>query len=208
VDNRLNLKETEVRFMSGTNTTEAQQFIRDWHYSHLVPSGQNIFVGWFAGSGMSDLFSDGLYAVANFGIGVNPYQAGFLARESGCDVTNDNMVELKRLCRVEPKDDALPLTHFLSRCHKLLKKEGYKYVVSFSDPDHGHNGGIYKASNYEHLGTTVAEQHIVDKDGKPFHRRRYHHEARARGVSYTEARDILQVTTVKTAKKDRWFYKL
>jgi hypothetical protein len=72
-----------------------------WHYSHVVPTGKNIFFGWF---------QDGtLYAVADYGVGVNPYQAAFLNRTVGTVVVMpETLVELKRLCRSEPKREYAP----------------------------------------------------------------------------------------------------
>ena len=175
----------------------SRPFIERWHYSGCVPTGKNIFLGWYTGTL--------LYAVADYGVGVNPYQAAFLSRTTGHDVTKTNLLELKRLCRIEPKNPSLPLTAFLSRCHKLLKRLGYTYIISFSDPGHGHNGGIYKAANFTYLGTTNPEYHAIDKDGNIRHRRYYYRYARRNGVTMAEARTELGLRRVKTAAKDRWF---
>ena len=175
----------------------ARPFIEEWHYSNKVPTGKNIFIGWYSGGV--------LYAVADYGIGVNAYQASFLSRVTGLNVLNNNMLELKRLCRIEPRNDLLPLTAFISRCHKLLKKDGYRHIVSFSDPMHGHDGGIYKASNFIHLGKTNAENHAIDKDGVIRHRRFYYRHAKRHNLSMAEARLALGLKLVKTEKKDRWF---
>lgn len=178
----------------------ARSFIERWHYSECVPTGRNIFFGWFI---------DGcLYAVADYGIGVNPYQHSFLARITGEDVTKANLLELKRLCRTEPRRDGYPLTAFLSKCHGILKRMGYGYVVSFSDPNYGHNGGIYKAANFRHLGQTNPEYHIVDADGNPRHRRYPYRYARRKGISIKEAREELGLSRVRTVPKDRWLFEL
>jgi len=124
---------------------------------------KNIFYGCFV-NGL-------LYAVADYGIGVNAFQASYLTRLTGFDVSNENMLELKRLCRIEPKDEKIQLTEFIAKCHKLLIKLGYRFIVSFSDPMYGHNGGIYKAANFKHLGTTSPEVHVKDSDGNIRHRR-------------------------------------
>ena len=179
---------------------ESRPFIEKWHYSGVVPTGQNIFFGWYDNTGK-------LYAVADYGIGVNPYQAPFLSRITGFIVENKNLLELKRLCRVEPKQNK-PLTRFLSLCHKKLKKMGYKYVVSFSDPEEKHNGGIYKAANFLHLGQTNPEMHLIDKDGNKRHRRYAYRHARRNGIHVSKSREILGVSPVKTMPKDRWFLKI
>lgn len=178
----------------------AKPFICQWHYSRVVPKGRNLFFGWYV---------DGdLYAVANFGWGVNPYQPTYLARETGLPITNDNLMELKRLARMEPKIEGLQLTQFLGGCFKLLKKMGVKYCVSFSDPEWGHRGTIYKAMNFKHMGQTQEEMHVVDSNGVKRHRRYPYRYAKANNCSIEEARQILGLTRIKTLPKDRWFRKL
>jgi hypothetical protein len=185
----------------------AKPFIEKWHYSARCPTGKNIFFGWFV-HGDDDLFGETLYAVADYGIGVNPYQAKFLSDLTGINVKNECLLELKRLCRTEPKHESLSLTSFISKCHKILKREGYRYIISFSDPSYGHDGGIYKAANFKHLGKTNAETHAIEEDGTVRHRRLYFRYARRNGIDVSTARDELNLKLVKTPQKDRWFIKL
>ena len=179
---------------------DAKAFIETYHYSKIVPAGQNIFFGWF--------LENDLYAVANYGIGVNTYQSEFLSKITGFEITDDNLIELKRLCRKEPRNDNFPLTKFLSICHKKLKKMKYKFVVSFSDPEHKHNGGIYKASNFMHLGVTRSEVHFIDKDGGFIHRRIPRHHQLKTGLSFKESVKTLGLTANITKPKDRWLIKI
>lgn len=190
----------------------AEDFIIKWHYSRRCPTGKNIFFGWYINTGessiYSDMFGNVLYAVADYGIGVNPYQAQSLSKLTGFNVENDKLLELKRLCRIEPKLELFPLTKFISQCHKMLRKEGYCYIVSFSDPNYGHTGGIYKAANFLYLGKTNAELHTVDKDGVIRHRRYYFRYARRNNVDMNQAREDLGLSIIKTMPKDRWFIKI
>jgi hypothetical protein len=207
VGDPVNLKELLVREASHE---DASFFIPKWHYSGIVPSGFNIFFGVEHGE-MADLFSREFYAMAAYGVGSNPFMSQSLSELTGLVITDDNCLELRRLCRSEPKQD-IPLTWFLSRCHKLLKRRGYKYVVSFSDPSHGHTGGIYKAANFAHLGQTQAIIHNINEAGEIIHRRiPYHHKRRMGypdGVGMEMARKDLGLTKIKTPPKDRWFLKL
>ena len=184
---------------------EAKDFIEKWHYSAKCPTGKNIFFGWYYDDGP---FNDKLYAIVDYGIGVNAYQAKFLSRVTGLNVQNDTLLELKRLARIEPKDEDLNLTQFISKCHKLLKQEGFMYIVSFSDPTHNHTGGIYKASNFRNLGKTNAENHAVEKDGTIRHRRYYFRYAQRNNITNAEARERLGLKLIKTLPKDRWFISL
>jgi hypothetical protein len=176
---------------------KARSFIEQWHYSHNIPKGSHMLFGWF--------FDHELYAVADYGNGVNPHQAKYLSRITGCEVTNDNLVELKRLCRTEPRLE-VQLTEFISRCHRLLRKTtSVRYVVSFSDPEYNHSGGIYKAANFRHLGKTQAELHVVDKQGNKRHRRLPYRYAKRNNCTIAEARLKLGFEVCKTKPKDRWF---
>jgi hypothetical protein len=180
--------------------TVAEPFIKQWHYSRRVPTGRNVFFGWYT--------DEGLYAVADYGIGVNCYQAEYLARQTGQDVGSSNLLELKRLARVEPPQDDMPLTRFLKICHTILKRDGVRFILAFSDPDHGHNGGLYKAANFTYLGKTNAERHVVDGGGQQDHRRRVLRYAERHTVSPASARRRLGLRIQKTSPKDRWFLAL
>lgn len=190
----------------------AKPFIEKWHYSARCPTGKNIFFGLYANAvdyGLEgDMFGEILYAIADYGIGVNPYQARSLSKLTGLDIQGDKLLELKRLARIEPKIDKLPLTLFIAKCHKLLRKKGFCYIVSFSDPAHGHSGGIYKASNFQHLGQTNSETHAVEGDGTVRHRRLYFRYARRNNVSVAQARKELGLELIKTVPKDRWFLQI
>jgi len=149
-----------------------------------------------------------LYAVAVFGNGVNPYQESYLTRVTGLTVTLKNLVELKRLARSSPKEK-YPMTRFMSSCHRVLRDENrVRYVISFSDPDQGHTGTLYKAANYIHIGKTKAEMHVVDKDGVRRHRRVAYRLAKRKDISIAAARDELGFTCIKTSPRDRWFLPL
>lgn len=180
----------------------ARPFIEQWHYSKRVPTGRNIFFGWF--------YEDSalLYAVSNYGIGVNPYQYQFLERELGIKYTQDTLLELKRLCRIEPRVETAPLTQFLAQCHRSLVLLGVRAIISFSDPEQGHTGGIYKAANFQHLGVTNPEWHLVDAQGVKRHRRFAFRYARRKGISIANARRELGLSRVQTKPKDRWFLRL
>ena len=189
---------------------ECRPFVERWHYSGKVPTGRNYFFVMESGE-QRDLLSSEVYAAACYGPSASQSMHTGLARMTGKGVTFDNMVELRRLCRREPKD-GMPLTWFLSRCHKLLKKQGIKYIVSFSDPMHNHNGGIYKAANFTHLGKTAAATHNIDAEGNIIHRRIPYHHKRAKGypdgVGMEMARADLGLKKYTTPPKDRWFLEL
>jgi hypothetical protein len=146
--------------------TTAKIFVEDHHYSHKMPRGKSVCFGWFDG--------ETLYAVANYGVGVNMMAHDYLARNTTLPVTQFNLFELKRLCRVGEKNDSSrhPLTQFLSVCHNFLHRDyGIDFIVSFSDPEHNHQGELYRIANFINLGSTRAEVHYVGPDRSFVHRR-------------------------------------
>ena len=165
------------------------EFVETWHYSRRMPTGKNINFGAF--------IDEILYAVIVLGIGVNPYQAKFLGVE--------NTMEIKRLCRIEPKSDKYPLSKLISVAIKMARK-AYKFdaVVAFADPEQSHHGGIYKASGFEFKGTTNAEWHTVDRGGNKRHRRYAFRYARRVNITVEEARNALGLKRIKTEPKNRW----
>jgi len=136
------------------------------------------------------------------------------------DGTRGNLTILKRLCRKGGKDDALdprsrsrgeiPMTQFLAFCHRVLREFfGIRCIMAYSDPAAGHDGGIYRAANFVHLGTTKAEQHVQDADGRIMHRRGVYHYRRRCGVeTVAQVRDMLGLSLIMTPPKDRWFIDL
>lgn len=175
----------------------AAPFVRRWHYSGDVPKGSHTFFGWY-------LYGS-LYAVADYGNNVNPYQTSYLSRTLELPgLEGSSWLELKRLCRREPKALGFDLTWFLARCHRILRSRGIRVVLAFSDPERGHTGGIYRAANFVHKGQTQREWHLVDAQGRRQHRRIAYRYSRRRGCTIDEARIRLGLEREQTPAKDRW----
>jgi len=167
----------------------AKLWVETWHYSRRIPTGKNISFGVFA--------DENLYAVIVYGIGVNPYQAKFLKVKQ--------VLEIKRMCRSEPPIHEYPLSKFISATIKLVRKEfSCDCIVAFADPEQGHEGTVYKASNFKLHGVTNPEWHLVDANGEKRHRRYAFRHSRRHGVSVAESRELLGVQRVKTQPKYRW----
>ena len=185
----------------------AKTVIEMYHYSRNVPAGKNIYFGYYV---QNDL----LYAVAIYGLGVNNNGPAYLARVTGKDVTVQNSLELKRLARIEPKIETAPLTKFLAICHRLLRRDGYTSVVSYSDPDFNPAGGIYAASNFKFIGLTSPETDILNAEGLKINRRTLLHwrnrqrELTGRMMTIDEACAIRGFKKIKTQPKKRWFLEI
>ena len=70
------------------------------------------------------------------------------------------------LCRWHPKNTE---SFFIGASLRLLKKDwGGKTVVSYADTEYGHEGIIYKATNFEKVGMTKYDKVIIH-EGKRYH---------------------------------------
>lgn len=166
----------------------AKKWVEQWHYSHRIPTGKNIYFGLF--------HNDKLYAVIVYGIGVNPYQAKFLGV--------GRVLEIKRMCRAEPIQ-SYPLSRFIALTSKMVAKEyPYDCLIAFADPEQGHEGIVYKASGFTLHGLTNPEWHLEDNNGERRHRRFAFRYARRNGKSVSKARDELGLKRIQTKPKYRW----
>lgn len=80
----------------------------------------------------------------------------------------DDVLELRRLCCVDdtPKNTE---SFFIGKSIRYLtKRTSIKKIVSYADPTWGHEGTIYKASNFKFLGKTSRGK-VIEYDNKRYH---------------------------------------
>ena len=139
------------------------KFIEKHHYSHNV-------------NGVQSLYHYGLFTEGNFGLPkmigammyAHPSMPATAAKYNPINPTK--CLELRRLVCV---DDTLKNTesYFIGQTFKWLKQyTDMEVVVSFADTHYGHDGVIYKATNFEYLGET-AKGTVLMVDGKEMHSR-------------------------------------
>ena len=66
----------------------------------------------------------------------------------------EDVIELRRLCLIDdtPKNSE---SYFIGRTLRWLKKNtDILKVVSYADPNYGHQGTVYQATNFEKIGMT------------------------------------------------------
>ena len=133
-------------------------FIEKWHYSHSAnTSAQYSFALMHEG----EIIGAMIYGF--------PAMVGQWKRyqEFGVEKERD-VIELRRLCCI----DATPRnteSYFIGKTIKWIKKNTeHKIILSYADPHHGHEGTIYKASNFKHIGMTSPGK-ILDWNGKRYH---------------------------------------
>ena len=146
-------------------------FIEKWHYSHNV-------------NGITDEYSFGLYyentliGAALFGTPATPGVAEAYSEGGTLRVT-----ELRRLCCIDntPRNTE---SYFIGQMLTWLRKNTtVDVILSYADTTYGHEGTIYKATNFKLIGQSPAVDKILYK-GKPYHDKslRVYNGAKSRGA--------------------------
>jgi len=121
-----------------------------------------------------------------------------------------DVIELRRLCCVDntPKNTE---SFFIARAIKMIKPFGYKVIISYADPTHGHVGTIYKASNFRFMGKT-SNGKVILFNGKTYHdhsiRTKYKGKIKPFAVRLLSALSSGSASYKKTEGKYIYGYKL
>tara|TARA_B100000809_G_scaffold71000_1_gene68559 strand:- start:74 stop:637 length:564 start_codon:yes stop_codon:yes gene_type:complete len=138
-----------------SNLRVTRDFIEKWHYSKNVN-----------GLTISQIF--GLFYEKNL-IGAMIYGSLAMANTWKKYAKEESkVVELKRLCCIDktPKNTE---SYFIGKTLRWMKQNSaFDLVVSYSDTFYGHEGTIYKASNFKHMGLTTKGK-VIDYDGRYYH---------------------------------------
>jgi hypothetical protein len=108
-----------------------------------------------------------------------------------------SVIELRRLCCIDatPKNTE---SYFIGYCLRWLKKNtDYAMAVSYSDLTYGHEGIIYKASNFKYQGQ-IKPQKLIDFNGKLYHDRCL--RVKYKGKLKPFAQKLVDAVENKTAK--------
>jgi len=133
----------------------AKYAVENWHYSKTLPAGKAVFVGvWERGRYIGAVV---ISRGANNHIG-SPYG---LSQTGCCELT-----------RVALTQHAAPASRILAIALRFIKKQspGLRLVVSYADPEQGHNGGIYQACGWLYVGTSQPQREKI-LNGKIVHKR-------------------------------------
>jgi hypothetical protein len=141
-------------------TKQIQTFLKKWHYSdYTYLQHKETFTLWVSGNfGFPELV----------GVCIYTRPAGIAAANKYYPKDPDKCLELRRLCLIDdtPKNAE---SYFVSRTLKFLKqKTNWQFVISYADPEQGHSGVIYRASNFKYEGVTGVGSKL-EVDGESFH---------------------------------------
>ena len=129
----------------------AKYACENWHYSKSTPCGKLVKIGVWE--------NDKYVGVVLYGRGANKsLMSPFgLHLDEGCE-----------LVRVALTNHLTPVSRIMSISRKFLKKSNpkLKLIVSYSDTNQNHHGGIYQADNWLYLGLNKGSSYqLQDKDG-------------------------------------------
>ena len=130
---------------------EIREFVETYHYSKNINGISSPYCFKLLDSG--DMIGAMIYGY----IGMRGVWKKYVEKET-------DIIELRRLCCI---DDTLKNTesYFIGYTLRWLRDNTeIKKVISYADKTYGHAGGIYKASNFKHLGMTNKGKVIVYKN--------------------------------------------
>jgi len=123
----------------------------------------------------------------------------------------EDVIELRRLCCIDdtPKNTE---SYFIGRTLRWLKlNTDVKTVVSYADPEYGHSGIIYKASNFKLIGKT-SNGRVIIFDDKKYHdkaiRTKYNGELKPFAKKLVEALENGKAVYKNTKGKNIFVYEL
>lgn len=134
----------------------AKYAVMNWHYSKCMPCGKAVNLGVWE--------NDKYIGCVIFSRGASPHLLTKyeLSQKDGCELT-----------RIALTQHTHPVSRIVSVALKQLKRycPALKVVISFADPEEGHNGGIYQASNWIYTGETPKTKYYIHKNGGKEHHR-------------------------------------
>lgn len=177
---------------------EVRDFIEAHHYSHSI-NGLKVThcFGLYDGDRMVGAMLYGGLAMAN---------AWKKYGNSEADV-----LELRRLVLIDdtPRNSE---SFFIGHTLRWLRKNTeVKTIVSYADPNYGHSGVIYRATNFKHVGMTSPGR-VIMHNGKKYHDKAI--RAKYKGKLKPFAKELRQALAdgkaeyVKQLPKHIYVYKL
>lgn len=178
---------------------EIVDFIEEWHYSKNV-------------NGLTTTYCFKLLDVEDNLIGAMIYGRIAMANvwKKYANAENE-LIELKRLCCIDntPKNTE---SFFIGKTINWLKRNtSIKTIISYADTTYGHEGTIYKATNFRNVGMTKSGKVIMYK-GKRYHdktiRTKYNGVIKPFALEIKKALNNGEAEYVNTLGKHIYLYEL
>jgi len=146
----------QPELLTGEARVAAAALIRANHYSRSVPSGKSHYMR------VGDVYI--IWALP-----ANMHAARVVLGEGA---RNGSVWELARMWALD--GHVTTCTHAISKATKLLVAlERPQALISYADPNHGHEGRVYRWAHWTYHGETE-DQRGWKKDGQFYPRRKFH----------------------------------
>ncbi|KKN64863.1 hypothetical protein LCGC14_0486970 [marine sediment metagenome] len=149
---KINVRDLQIKLL---DRTQIRFFIETWHYSKSI-------------NGVIADYCFGLFNDSEM-IGAMLYGRMAMAGQwKKYGEKAEDIIELRRLCCIDetPKNTE---SRFIGLTLRWLKNNTeIKTVISYADPNFGHKGIIYRASNFKHVGMS-APGRVIIYGGKRYH---------------------------------------
>lgn len=169
----------------------AKEVIVANHYLPSMPGGTKFCIGVFSGERLSGVMT----------LGCGPIMAHALVEGAARE-------ECMALTRFWLSEDLPPnsASRVLSMLIRSLKQDtDLKFLITYADPSHGHNGTIYQASNWDYIGLSQGTPLYDLGDGIARHSRSLGHVYGTHDIAHFKQQGI-DVRLIPQAPKHRYIY--
>ncbi|HEY8096127.1 MAG TPA: hypothetical protein VIE65_08535 [Methylobacter sp.] len=121
-----------------------------------------------------------------------------------------SILELDRVCLRPDCHKKNLLSNLLSRLVRLIRADfpEIKAIVSFADPNAGHDGTIYKAANWSFIGVSSRSYEYISKNGERIHKKTVYNAAKSRGMKEREYAELNMYARKYSVPKLKFMIKL
>ena len=173
--------------------TVAKSVIERYHYSHTYPN-QNIAFGAF--------YNGELLGVITYGNGPHVVYKSI----PGCDHARHLLV-LMRLWMADRAPRFMESQAIATTLRLMRRDRICRVVISYADPEQGHIGTIYQASNWIYIGNTKETTAFVMSNGAVVHRTEMFRTNKGNAsLSYLKEKVDPGITLKKCSPKYRYVY--
>ena len=184
----------KIRLVTLNKLDTAKKLLDECHYAGYGRAATSVYAA---------MQGDEIAAVAKFA----PVVRKEVASKEG--FSHDAVLELDRFYIVPKFQVKNMASKVMSLVVTAVKKEhpNVKLLVSFADPAQGHDGTIYKASNWKFVGT-CAKSYIYERpDGVQINKKTLYDTAKRSGMGEKEYAASLMLSKIETPGKHKFVYR-
>jgi hypothetical protein len=170
---------------------DIRDFVETWHYSKNINGLMSAYCFKLIHNGEVK----GAIIYGSLGM------AGAWKKYADCE---DDVIELRRLCCIDDTPQNTE-SYFIGKTLRWLKlNTNIKTIVSYADPNFGHQGTIYKATNFTNTGLTSPGR-VIEWKGRLYHdkaiRTEYRGEKKPFALELSKALETGEATYKDTVPK-------